>query len=230
MKTHLITILFLISLPILGQETNPKKISIGVSYSPNISYRSLSNVDDGFKAFRDNEKVKYGQSLNLIFRYGLNNHIGIESGMLLQSRGFQSRYEELIYADAEDPMLPNRTKYLEQFYYVGIPVKLTLKKEFNHISIISSIGLIGNYFLHQEGHILADYGDRIEEEVYNSISDFNRIVLSSIVGIGVEWKFTDHYRFLLMPSYQRDLTSIVDAEVKTYLWDLGLNVGLVYNF
>ena len=226
MKTHLIIFLLFTVFPLIGQEKESKKISIGLSYSPNISYRSISNSEN----LRDSEQMKYGQSLNIISCYDFNQYIRFETGVSFQSRGFQTPYQELVYSDPSDPALPDKIKFVDRFYYTGIPVKLILKKDFDNVSLISSIGLIGNYLIRQELLTMVDFDGQIEKSINDNSSEFNQFVLTSTIGLGIEWKFKSNYRLFFIPTYQRDLTSVVDSDIKGYLWDFGLNIGLLYRF
>ena len=230
MKTYLITVLLFLSVPIIAQETTTKKISIGVTYSPNYSYRSISSTPEFLKSIRDDDKAVLGQSLNLLFRYRLNDCLGIESGISFQNRGYKMQMDTYLYFDEYDPAIPERSEYTDRFQYLGIPVKLTLKKEFNHIALVSSIGFMGNFLLKSEQVTTNYFDDHKEKITNNTTSEFKTFVLTATIGAGIEYRFNTHYKIILMPAFQRDITPISDGDMKHYLWDMGLNVGLLYEF
>ncbi len=232
MKIHFIALLILSSLNLFGQETQTKKLSVGISYTPSISYRSITNNPYNLKELRKNEDPKYGQSLNLIVHYGINKSIGIESGILFQDRGFKAPFQLVLFGETgrSDEVIHVQMKYMDKFYDIGVPVKFTYRKDFNSIALVSSIGFIGNYLMHRESHVLIDFGDHVDKIINDKTSSFNSFVLTSIFGFGIEWAISEKYNFHIMPTFQRDLTPVIDSGLNMYLWDLGLNIGFIYKF
>jgi hypothetical protein len=209
-----------------GQTVDSDKFVLGIYYSPNISYRALSNSN--ITKLRDNsEENKYGSSVGFTFGYHILQFISIETGLQFSSRGFQTKFEFLKFAEP-DTFMPENVGMLDNFYYLSIPIKLEFSKEFSKFIIFSSTGLISNILLRQNQEYNVTYKDRKETFLYNHTNDFRKITLMSVFSIGFAYKYTNNILILMEPTFQHDIISVIDAPLKTYLWDLGLKIGIKY--
>lgn len=229
MKYVLIALVVLSTLHIAAQETNKHKASIGIFYSPNISYRNLVGDSHIIDSRDDLEIVKYGQSFGLGFRYQFSNWIGIETGLNIQNRGFKAKPVEFIPSEP-DPIIPDEFQTIDRFYYLGIPLKLTLHKDLGKIAIVPSLGIVGNILLDKEFIIIITTDGETEKKGYKDKDDYRDFGLTSVVGIGIDYKLNQSIILSVTPILQYDLMSVIDAPIETYLWDFGLSIACMYHF
>ena len=228
MRYNLLLLAFFISVPILGQEYNSSKIALGFFYSPNLSYRNLSQ-NDLVADFRDNtEVVKYGQSFGLVFLYRISHLLGLESGVNTQIRGFQTKLQDVIIAEP-NPEIPDKIKTVDRFYYLGFPLKLTLYKNFKKISVIPAVGIIGNVLLHQDILFIGKTGEQTDVRKTVHTNDYRSFIITSIVGFGINWNISESIDLMITPTFQYDIVPVMDAPLNTNLWDLGINFGCLFN-
>lgn len=228
MRNYAFILLALICIPIFGQVSEKNKISIGAFYSPNISYRTLG--DSKITDIRNEiEQPKFGFSTGLTIRYRINKAIGLESGLQFQSRGFQTKTITAITMEP-DPIFPDKFKFVDRYYYLGLPLKLTLHKDFNKVSLIPTIGLIGNILLYNDMLTIEEFEGKTEKRTNDSEGNYDKFVLTSLIGLGVDFSISQAFEIMITPTFQYDITPIIDASLKTYLWDFGINIGCLYKF
>lgn len=199
-------------------------------YSPNISSRLIVDDSPDTKLKDDNDQIILGSSFGLIIQRRFNK-IGIESGLQFQIRGYQT--EPLLHYIVPSSQWYNKEiKEIYRYYYFGFPFKINFQKDFNNISLVSSVGFIGNFYLYSN----VTYVNSIEKytieerdtEFTGYSSFFNGIVLTSVLSIGIDWHISQKAKILIAPTFQYDLTS--KYYLSTHLWDLGINLGYLYNF
>lgn len=215
MKKYILLLLAMISLPIFGQVADQDKVGIEIFYSPNVSYRTLS--DSRITDIRnESEQIKFGFSFGAVFRYRFNKIIGIESGLQFQSRGFQTKIESFEIMDPE-LLLPDKMKTVDRFYYLGLPAKLTIQKGINKISLISSIGIIGNILLYQDKLTILVFDDHTEKRITDYKDYYEQFILTAVASIGIDWRLSQEFKIMISPTFQHDITPILDAPLKAYL-------------
>jgi hypothetical protein len=227
MKQVLLVIIGLISLPLWGQIDDNNKLSIGIYYTPGISYRTLS--ESRVTPLRNETEIyKYGNSFGATFGYRINRRIEIETGVNFTNHGYQTK-EQILIPQESDPNLPDKVKSFDRFYYLGIPLKCGFRKDFTLISFVSSIGVIPNYLFHQKTEYKLTKNEQVETITYDRIGDYNRFDLTAILSLGLAYKISHKMDLLIEPTFQHDLVSVMgDAPLEMYLWNLGLNLGIKY--
>jgi hypothetical protein len=226
MKKFVLIIIGLISLPLFGQLTENNKCIIGIYYSPEISYRTLG--DSKITQIRnDREVYKYGNSIGATFGYRISKFVEIGTGVNFSSRGFQTK-EDSIKVQEPDPVFPDKIKVVDHFYYLGIPLKCGFRKDFNKISVVSSIGIMPNLLLNQKVEYITTKNDQVEHNIYDRTYEYRRIDLTAIISIGLAYKVSHKMDLIIEPTFQHDVISVIDAPLKTYLWNSGLNFSFKY--
>lgn len=228
MKANLISLALLISITVTAQ-TGLNNVSLGLLYSPNIANRTINDNSEISDIITDNEKPLFGNTFGVIFQYRLNIFFELESGLQFQIRGYQSDLAEL-YSTIPNMFIPEKTKYANRFYYLGLPLKLSVNKQFEKLSLYTSFGFIGNFLVKNKSWNIYITGEHTETFYSDNTFNYNRFALTSVISAGVNYNISQNITLRVAPTFQYDLTSIINKNTRTYLWDLGLNLGCMYNF
>lgn len=128
-----------ISLHTFSQEdslqVNVKKVSFGISYSPNYSYRV--QVDDGTTMYndvlylgKDSEVGQFGHTINFDVRVFLVKQHKLNIGLQISNEGYRAEVDNLKFGNVIDPRREfvystsgvTGLSYKYQFNYGGIKV------------------------------------------------------------------------------------------------------------
>lgn len=106
-----------------------------------------------------------------------------------------------------------------------------LDKDYKKFSLVSSTGIIANFLLHHDYISRDEFDGEIVETVMKSADEDENIILTFAFGMGVDWRVSNDFKLMMIPTFQHDITPLVrNTSMKTYLWDFGLNFGCSYNF
>lgn len=219
-----------------GQNSkNTNKISIGYSFSPDYSFRTLKNGDGNsstdlvIKSRNNIEKAKFGYTtgFNVIFYF--SNLLGFETGIQYSNKGYKTKEQDLTYFPP-NPGLPNKATTNYSYQYIGIPLKAKFAFGKGKTRFISSAGFITNFLISVKQSTNYKYSDgKTEKKDQSSTSGFNKIDISPMISIGVDCKLTDKIHLSAEPAFRFGLSKTKDAPVKEKLWNAGLVFGISYD-
>ena len=69
---------------------------------------------------------------------------------------------------------------------------------------------------------------KTEKKSQSSKSGFNKVDISPMVSVGVDYKLTNKIHLLAEPTFRYGAVKTKDAPVTENLWSAGLNVGFYY--
>lgn len=145
--------LSLISSVVFGQTAEPvssSKVSIGISFSPDYSYRTLHSAGS-FQIgteFRDTVEIaKLGYTAGLSLLVKLWNRVSFETGLYFSNKRYRTKSIALydINPPFEEPV--NRIKSSYNYYYLNIPIKVNYFILTGKIKLFASAGFSTNIFL-----------------------------------------------------------------------------------
>ena len=235
MKGLLILLITLLSLKASAQKTKQtSKIIIGFNFSPDYSFRTLKNGDGisatdlVIKSRNDIEKAKFGYTSGLSVTYNFSNLIGFETGVQYSNKGYKTIEQHLIYFPP-DPGLPDRVTTIYSYQYICIPLKAKFTFGKNKVRFITSAGFVTNFLINSKQSTSFKYSDgRTEKKNQSSTSGFNKVDITPMVSIGVDYKITDKIHLSAEPTFRFGLIKTKDAPVKETLWSAGLVLGFLY--
>lgn len=232
--------LFLMLLPLfsLCQETESQKadrVSIGLIFSPDYSYRTLKSDDDGkwVADSRDTMEIhKFGYTTGLSLVYKLNSNIRFETGLLFSDKGEKTKPRTGLIVLEPVAILPVKVRFIYSYNYLDIPFKINYLVSDKKLKLFITGGLSANIFLFQKTTSIIEYEDGTTER--NTLTDrrrgFDRINLAFLVGFAAEYELSKRLRLHLEPVYRRSITSIISSPLKEYLFSAGVNTGVYYKF
>lgn len=236
MNKFLIILFTLFTVTALGQKTKQgNKISIGYIFSPDYSFRTLKN-DDGNSStdliikMRDEiEKAKFGYTTGFIVTFHFSNLLAFETGVHYSNKGYKTKEQDLVYFPP-NPDLPNKVTTYYSYQYIGIPLKVKVTFGKSKTRFISSAGFLTNFLIHEKQTTNYKYTDgRKEKRNQFSTSDFNKIDISPMLSVGIDYKLTNRIHLSTEPTFRFGLIKTKDAPVKEKLWNVGLVFGFSYD-
>ncbi len=235
MKHFLILLLSFLSINTFGQNAkNATKISIGYSFSPEYSFRTLKNsgsnnyTDLVINSRNDIEKAKFGYTTGLNINFHFSEMFRFETGFQYSNKGYKTKEQDLVYFQ-NIPSDPNKVTMKYSYQYIGIPLQAKFAFGKSKTRFISSAGIVTNFLINVKNSIKLVYPDgKTEIKSEFSTSGFNKIDISPIVSIGVDYKLKDKIHLSVEPTFRFGLIETKDAPVKEKLWSAGLVFGLSY--
>ena len=236
MKQLLILLLTFSAATAFGQKSKQgNKISIGYNFSPDYSFRILKNGDGNSSTdlvikSRDNiEKAKFGYTTGLNVTFHFSDLLGFETGVQYSNKGYKTKEQDLTYFPP-NTSLPNKATTNYSYQYIGIPLKAKFSFGKSKARFISSAGFMTNFLINVKQSTNYKYPDgKTEKKNQSSTSGFNKIDISPMVSIGVDYKLTDKIHLSAEPTFRFGLSKTKDAPVKEKLWNAGLVFGISYD-
>ena len=221
------------------------KMMIGVSFSPDYAYRTLSS--DGTSVFSNyiiesrnkRETAKLGYTFGLNFNYNFSRKFGLITGVLYSNKGYQTEsignltFGDQIHSrrgfvilDPNDPAIPNSFKSVYNHYYLDVPLKAIYRMGKGKIRFISSVGIITHILMKSTVKTISEYqnGEK-EKSTRVAYDNYKKINLSPTISLGVEKQFNNQSLIRVEPTFNYGLLDIIDTPVRAKLWNVGLNVS-----
>ncbi|MEO7445259.1 MAG: outer membrane beta-barrel protein [Ferruginibacter sp.] len=234
----LLPLIFLSLLSITTYSQNNKqgiKISLGFSFSPDYSYRTLQNGNGSSSSgtvitVRDDielARVSFTSGLNLNF--GFSSRFSLQTGLQYADKGYKTKQQDLFYIFPE-PGLPDKAKYKYTYRYFGIPVYAKFSFGCRRARFITGVGVTANFLLSEKQITTLGYpdGNTKKSSTTNTYS-FNKSDFTPQVSMGIQYALSKKIHLLAEPTYRFSLIKTKDEPVVEKLWTAGLVLGFRYN-
>lgn len=231
MKALLLSLFSLATLSAIAQNS---PWSVGVSFSPKYSYRSLKSSGSEQRVAdirNDNETPRFGYSTGIGVLYKVNRRVSLEAGVQYSLKDYKSKESDFTTEDQFDPNtgLPIASgnvfslRYKRQ--YLDIPVKFHYVFLDKQIKLYATVGFAGNFLLRADQ--IADL-KQPDGTVQKTVRDesLNSTQFSIIGGVGLQYGFSERIGLRLEPQWRRMITPLRDTPIKEYLWSAGLNCAV----
>lgn len=213
-----------------GESSDFKRIQIGLSFSPDVNYRTLVAEDNAqwIKELRDEDELPmFGFTTGLNVAYNFTRMFGIETGIQYSLKGFEEKWEDGFNPiQIIDPNIPARMKAINSFHYLDIPIKGNITVGKGKLRFIGSIGLVVNVYLASSwtGISESQSGER-SRSVTKEPYDYQAVNISPMVSAGIDWKLNDRMSLQAKPTFRYGVLSIIDAPIKGFLWSGGIDLA-----
>lgn len=237
MKLILLLIAAFTSFSVQGQESKAlPKILIGFNFSPDYSFRSLKNNDGSsstdliIKNRNNIEIAKFGYTTGLNICFNFSQVVAFETGIQFSNKGYKTKKLDLIYFPP-NPASPSKVKFTYAYQYIGIPLKAKFSIGKSKMRFLTSIGFMTNLLLNVKQTTNYEYNNgSTEKKTQSTTSGFNKIDISPMVSIGVDYKLNNKIYLIVEPTFRYGLIKVKDAPVAEKLWNAGLNFSCYYVF
>ncbi|MBN2637302.1 MAG: outer membrane beta-barrel protein [Prolixibacteraceae bacterium] len=218
-----------------SESQTSKKLSFGVNFSPDYSYRRLyqENDEHNFVDYRNEiEDPRLGFTTGLVAYYQISNRFTFESGIQFSDKGEKSKFTRWIVSSgnsATDPAFTVKSKSFNHYYYLGVPIKLNyflLQKQFR---LFISGGISTDFFLSGKIKYIDEFNDRTERGSENMDYDFNIINFVGLASLGIERDISTKLSLRVEPTFRYSFTPVAIAPMERYPYSFGANVVLFYS-
>jgi Outer membrane protein beta-barrel domain len=230
--------LLLSSLALQAQKTKsskePQRIFIGVNFSHDYDYRKLKNNNGSpstgivLNSRNDREVGKFGYTTGLNVCIHFTKLMGFETGIQYSNKGYQTKRHDLIFP-SPDPTLPTKAKFIYNYYYIDIPLKVNFTFGKGKLQFFSSTGFTTNIFIKETQTSVFEYADgRTEKEREETNFDYKKIDISPMISVGFTYKINEKMHLRVEPTFRYGILKTIDAPVTQYLWNAGVNMAFYY--
>jgi hypothetical protein len=193
---------------------------IGVSFSPDIAYRTLSGDNESAIKQRNNaESALFGYTTGANVAYHLGNRFSIESGVHFSPKGYRS----VIQVTDSEAQVVGEGVIKDVYDYLEMPVKVNYITGKAPVRWTFGAGVIGGWLLEARSIIKYD-----KTNTYTVTDNFERFNLSATISAGIDWQIAPRLNLKAEPTLRYGLTKISDAAIDTRLWNLGLQTGIYF--
>ena len=211
-----------------NQENDFRRIQIGVNFSPDFCYRTLSGDDYNIRSER--EEARFGYTGGFIVSFNHNQKCGIESGIQYSNKGFRTQ-KEYPQIDCSDPPCSFNNewhRFVYNFHYIEIPLKARITIGQQKVRFLMGLGLTPS-FLAKATNTIQHY-DGKKDISSNYTGDYNRFNLFATISVGVDYKITPKSSIRVEPVFQYGIWNLTKVKeesnlISEYLWSAGVNLS-----
>jgi hypothetical protein len=209
-KLILFFLVIVISINLSSQEVK-NKMRFNTFFQPNIASSFFEQSSS------QNVNPIFGYQIGIGFAYMLSNNVGISSGISYYDKGYN------IKTDVASATFNN--------YYLGIPLLMNLKIiSIYRFSFGFSTGICGEIFLIGKSKLTSSL-PLIPNTPYGG--KYTRSInLSGLIGFDFSYQIVDNFSILIKPNFEVMLLPFTKYNTNNNprFWDLGLSIGVEYDF
>jgi opacity protein-like surface antigen len=212
-----------------------KTQAVGFTFSPDYCYRSLKAEGDLQFIVNDRDwfvSPKFGFTAGFNYAIRLSNRFTLETSILYSEKGEKVKFSDLIPSTIiNDPANPTKIVGYHHYLYVDLPVKLNFYLRTKKLKFYLTGGVSPNIHLVQKYTWYENYADgHSNRSITYDNNSFSLINLAFTAGVGLSYDLTEKFYLKVEPTYRRSITSIISGPIEGYLYSVGLNTGIYYNF
>lgn len=239
MKQLIVLFATVYSLTALGQgrmnnNMEFKKVLIGLIFSTDYNFRTLKNNDGSpssdfvIKSRNNVEIAKFGYTTGVNICIKITKLFELETGVQYSNKGYKTKNQDLVYGQP-DPSLPTKAKFIYNFHYIDIPVKVNFSLGKKRIQFIPGVGISTNILINETVKSINEYSNgKTEQKTESAGYNFKHINISPMISFGISYKVNNKMILKAEPTYRFGVIKIIDTPVTEYLWNAGLNIGFFY--
>ncbi len=210
------------------------KFQIGLSFSPNVSYRWLRQ--EGGNVYTKSEMENRNQNETPVFGfttgvngiYSFSPKSGIQFGIHVSKCGYRSRWHEGLWYSDDGEVVKIQIKDRMEYYFLELPMSYQFCPGSGDLRFLMRGGIITHFLLTGKQDVTTIFGRSTTESSFpiGGGSPF----FSAFISTGVDWKLGPHLNFRAEPIIRYGLTSRDDFEIRSHLWSAGLDCSVFYRF
>ncbi|HKZ37555.1 MAG TPA: outer membrane beta-barrel protein [Chryseolinea sp.] len=235
MRLFIYICLCLLPLKVSGQTDNARALSIGLFYSPGVSYRQLnfSSTDGWIEKVRNGDEIpKYSFSTGAKIGFTIRDRVRVVTGLMFTNRGERTKETQLTWPTSSQAY-PQSSRSVFSYRYLELPLQVMYaihKKQRLGLYLIGGVSF--NLLLNKATKVELEFPDGDRQTIKSSKSaGNNRFGLCTSFGLEASYKLTDKISLLIGPTFHRSITSaVVNKNAKEYQYAVFMTVGLVKMF
>jgi hypothetical protein len=213
-------------------------LQIGVSFSPNISYRSLSLTDPqpsleslirSYKDRRDtNEIPVFGFNVGAHLTWNIIRHVGLSVGFQYSQMGIQSKMKHG-WVSFPDPNQPIVGKYIYKFAYLDVPVRLTASFGRKKVRYLVGLGVEVNFLQSAKRIAVYTLNDDVVGERSEQVKDTQKFNATPFISAGIDISLLKKLNLRIEPNFRFGTFWVYeDISIASRLWSAGLSISIHY--
>ncbi len=223
-----------------GQEykSSSKKIQLGINYSPDYNYRTLTinNKTQGATQVKDirnkTESPKFGYTTGLQITYILQPKWSLTTGLLYSNKGYI--LIEKPFGVFESDLLNDKhnfaTHFKHTFHYIDLPICISFRIGNNRMQLVASTGVINNIYIKEYVSITQINESSPDFRIHPLLSNHNKFNLSANISCGINYHLHSKIDVRLEPSFRYQLLKVINSDLSAHLWNFGMNTAILYSF
>lgn len=229
-------LLLLAALPLstaFAQNPAGKKVFVGVSFSPDYNYRTLSaknntSANQAIINSRNKQEIpNFGFSTGLQAGLRLSSKLELEANMLYSIKGFRTKERELTLGN---PLNPTIMKVATQTRYrtLDIPVKVnyTIAQK-GRFRYFAGAGVALNLLM-QTVSIADQELTGSSRQRHTDKSKQSGFSISPMLSLGARYQLKSNLCLSIEPIFRYGVLPFKDAPISETLWNAGLNFSARY--
>lgn len=237
MKSTLSLLLTILTFSVFAQS----KWQIGISFSPDLSFRDLTRESDSQDAYQtyvyrgvyEEPMLAYTTGVHVI--YGLKK-LKLETGILFSKKGYKHKKGGYAYGGSIDTrrgfIYPYNAYYgaSYQYSYLDVPINGLFYVGNGKLKPIIGGGVALNILL-QSQQTFTDIRDGKMYTLVMGAENQKLVNLSAQLFVGLDYSFKENWRLRLKPIYRYSLNKVYkQTDVNHYLYSYGLELGVFKSF
>ena len=239
------TLFLTLLLPVIsyGQDsssTKSRKFFIGVNFSPDYCYRSLTKNDasisrDQWSFIKNLEdsiyKPTFGYTTGINFYYQITKRLFVETGIQYSQKGYMTIPILTVFNIEHNFEEAIATNYI-YFTYLDIPLRGCYTFLNGKIQIVTSAGATFSFLLKVKGKSVPELPtEAIQTKYFSSDYEFSKMNISPTISAGIKYNVNSRINLRAEPTFRYGL---INTDPKSYafthLWSAGLNISFNYGF
>ena len=226
-----LVLLFIIPLMSIGQvnqDSTSSKFQIGISCSPNHTYRVLkydSDLQIFVEAREKNEQSSTGFNAGANVTYGLSKKIELVIGVQYARYAHEfSNLPIVTTMGTVSGVADNNQRY----HYIEIPFRANYHFFDQRFFTYISAGVSVNQFLNDNSITTISYSNGEKETIKSGsgILDINKTTFGGLGGLGIGYHIKNKINLRLEPLLRYTLTPLAEAPIKQHNYSIGGQIGI----
>jgi hypothetical protein len=254
MQYKLITLLLFAAIAVNSYATDTtqlkqfNRVYVGVSFTPSVSYRFLSqnkpstDIIEGIGSnkyiidFRNKREVpSFCFSIGAKVGVRFTSFLSLETGVNYTRQGYQQKVKNLQFGsqwngngyDSVDNGY--EIKLYDVYHYINIPLGLNFNFGKGKINAVINTGVNFDFIAGKQTKSVSNIPG-FTNRTTTDRSPFTRFNLSPFLGIGFDYQITRLISLRVMPTAQIQALKNIDTPITEHLWSAGINTCLLFGF
>lgn len=221
-----------------NHKSSSKKIQIGINYSPDYNYRTLTinHKTQGATQVKDirnkTESPKFGYTAGLQIALAFHPKIALNIGLQYSNKGY--KLKEKPHAISESDLLNEQhyiaTRFKYTFHYIDFPLSISYLLGKKRMQMVASTGVTANIFIKEYLSIFRNTESNQIYIILPSHYNYHKFNLSATISCGINYHLHSKIDVRLEPTFRYQLLKVINSDLSAHLWNFGLNTGLLYSF
>lgn len=234
MKRFIWLVIICIPIVAMGQSDDSRRFSLGLFFSPGITYRQLqySSSNQWIADEKDRKEISkfgYAGGAKIFWTY---KKIRLQSGGLFVNRGERTKWEELVWASpGENYPVKSRTVFSYRSLEVPLLVRYPVIEK-NRMQVLLTGGVSFNLFLNKATRVIREFSDGDRESDHSAKNAGSaRFGLTGLLGVEAAYRLTDKVSMIVGPLFQHAITSSrVEYDAREYPYAVLMTFGFAKRF